>query len=179
MMKASVAAVMMTALVTTGAAANNWSSNPDDHPNGASTFYVELNGSVPQRCQMFSKQEKSIELDLANGGAEQFRFKAWCNNDNAKGMLVVGAAALTNTSNNTDVIPLIVSINNVEGKINEQQNAGTPENYHAIETGIDVSSSTDSGKAGQYNVLKIKPELNGWEKAGEYKTNMYVSLYPM
>ncbi|MBY5980497.1 hypothetical protein [Ferrimonas balearica] len=176
-MKASVAAVMMTALVTTGAAANNWSSAPRD--DGQTQFNVELSGSVPQRCQMFSKQEKSIELDLANGGTEQFRFKAWCNTDGTKGLLVVGANALTNADGQS-IIPMKVKLKGGEGSvIDRDNNASSSTNYHAIETSIEISNSTDSGKEGQYNVLNITPQLNGWERSGEYKTNMYVSLYPM
>ncbi|WP_246813684.1 hypothetical protein [Ferrimonas balearica] len=176
MMKASVAAVMMTALVTTGAAANNWSSAPRD--DGQTQFWVELNGSVPQRCQMYTTQDKTIGLDLANGGEKSFTFKAWCNNDSSKGQLVVGANPLTN-ANKKDIIPLDLEFNGDTGTIDANNHAGSDENYHAITSNFTVDNSTESGNAGQDNVLKIKPVLNGWEKAGEYKTSMYVSLYPM
>ncbi|MCL1139040.1 MULTISPECIES: hypothetical protein [Shewanella] len=174
-MKTLISSVVVALLFSAGAAANNWSSNPDEHPDGASQFNVNLTGEIPQRCYMYSTQDQSIELDVKTPyeAASEFKFQAWCNNDNAKGTLVVGAQAFKN-SNGVDVIPLEVSFNGTSGTIDSENNAS---NSHAIEVGMDVSNSTE-GYLSANNTLTIKPVINGWEKAGEYKTSMYVALYP-
>lgn len=174
-MKTLVGGVAVALLFSAGVAANNWSSNPDEHPDGATQFYVNLTGEIPQRCYMHSTQDRSIELDVKTPyeAASEFKFQAWCNNDNSKGTLVVGAQAFKN-SNGVDVIPLEVSFNGTSGTIDAKNNAN---NSHAIEVGMNVSNSTD-GRLSADKTLKIKPVINGWEKAGEYQTSMYVALYP-
>ncbi|MEC4728540.1 hypothetical protein HWQ46_23745 [Shewanella sp. D64] len=174
-MKRLISSVAIALLFSAGAVANNWSSHPDERPDGQTQFNVDLTGEVPQRCMMYSTQDKSIELDVkvTNSVASEFTFQAWCNNDNSKGTLVVGAQAFTN-SNGTDVIPLEVSFNGTTSTIDKTQNAS---NSHAIEVAMDVSNSTE-GYMSADNTLTIKPIVTGWEKAGNYKTSMYVSLYP-
>ncbi|MCK8044235.1 hypothetical protein MSG37_05025 [Shewanella sp. 1CM18E] len=174
-MKTLIGGFAVALLFSAGVAANNWSSHPDEHPDGATQFYVNLTGEIPQRCYMRTTQDLSIELDVKTPyeTASEFKFQAWCNNDNSKGTLVVGAQAFKN-SNGIDVIPLEVSFNGTSGMIDADNNAS---NSHALEVGMDVSNSTD-GHLSANNILKIKPVINGWEKAGDYKTSMYVSLYP-
>ncbi|MBE1277399.1 hypothetical protein [Enterovibrio baiacu] len=172
-MKRVVGSIALALLFSAGASASDWSSTPRE--DGQTQFYVDLKGEVPKRCQMYSTQDKTIELDVNNTNAKtsDFKFSAWCNTDNAKGLLVVGAHAFKN-QNGKDVIPLTVAFNGQSGVIDRNNDA---QSGHAIETTIDVNNST-VGYMSETKTLNITPTINGWEKAGEYKTSMYVSLYP-
>ncbi|PKF49014.1 hypothetical protein [Enterovibrio nigricans] len=172
-MKRVIGGIALALLCSTGAYADGWSSTARE--DGQTQFFVNLKGEVPQRCRMHTKQEKTLELDVENTNAKtsDFKFNAWCNNDNAKGLLVVGAQAFKN-ENGVDVIPLKVAFNGESAVIDGTTNAS---NSHAIETSMDVSNSTE-GYLSETKTLNITPVINGWEKAGEYKTSMYVSLYP-
>ncbi|OEE67091.1 hypothetical protein A1OO_15145 [Enterovibrio norvegicus FF-33] len=172
-MKRLIGGIAIALLFSAGVSADGWSSSPRD--DGQTQFYVDLSGEVPQRCRMHTQQERSIELDVENTNSQtsDFTFKAWCNNDNAKGLLVVGAQPFKN-QNGTDVIPLNVAFKDASGVIDGSNNAS---NGHAIHTSMDVSNSTE-GDLGDANTINITPTINGWEKAGQYTTAMYVSLYP-
>ena len=173
-MKRLVGSIAIALLFSAGASANNWSSDPRPS-DGETQFYVNLSGEVPQRCRMFTTQDRSIELDVNDAQADdsEFKFQAWCNTGSSKGTLVIGAQAFEH-QNGTDVIPLSVSFNGTTGTIDSTNNAS---NSHAIVTDIQVSNDSQ-GNMGAYNILKIKPEVNGFETAGEYSTAMYVALYP-
>lgn len=172
-MKRVVGGVVLALAFSSNVVANTWSSDPRE--DGQTQFYVDLKGEVPQRCLMQTKQDLSLELDVENTNAKSsdFKFQAWCNNDNAKGLLVVGAQAFKN-QNGTDIIPLKVSFNGKTDVIDGTANASSG---HAIHESMDVSNST-TGEMGDSKTVSITPVINGFEKAGEYKTAMYVSLYP-
>ncbi|MBV7315412.1 hypothetical protein [Shewanella sp. NIFS-20-20] len=174
-MKASTVSLMIAAMFTATAGAANWSSEARD--DGQTQFYVDLQGEVPQRCRMVTKQDLTMTLDLEKGQASEFKFKAWCNIDSSNGLLVVGAQPFINQNNNEDIIPLVVKFNGEQGRIDANTNAGSTENYHAISKNFTVSNATVKDM-GSMNVLTVQPEVNSWEKAGKYATSMYVSLYP-
>ncbi|MGL5359204.1 MAG: hypothetical protein ACRDBI_05730 [Shewanella sp.] len=174
-MKLLTVSVILATMFSATAGAENWSSEARD--DGQTQFYVNLQGEVPKRCRMVTTDNLTINMDLKGGKESQFKFKAWCNVDSSKGTLVVGASPFINKNGN-DIIPLMVDFNGTTGAINKTTHAGSATNYHAIETAIDVSNATTIGAMGDTKVLKIKPEVNGWEKSGTYTTAMYVSLYP-
>lgn len=170
MMKYLISSMAIALLFSAGANAETWGSDPDAHPDGESQFYVELSGEVPQRCRMVTTQNLSIELDVDDGSAQEseFKFKAWCNTASTNGNLVIGGAAFKNERNN--VIPLSITFNGTTGTIEEGKE-------RAFEKNMTVSNTTDSSM-GSLNTLTIKPVVNGFEDAGNYKTSMYVALYP-
>ncbi|MCF1428169.1 MAG: hypothetical protein LPD71_11885 [Shewanella sp.] len=173
MMKALVTAATLAMVFSAGATAETTSSPARE--DGQTQFWVKLKGEVPKRCLMTTSQDTTLELELAKGNNSEFEFKAWCNGQTTNGLLVVGADALKN-ENGTDIIPLLITYNGEGGTVNAANNAGVG-NRHAVETSIVVSNST-TGDMGENKVVKIQPELNGFEKAGNYQTDMYVSLYP-
>lgn len=177
-MKASLVGLLIATAFSAGVSAD-WSSEPRES-DGQTQFYVDVTGEVPLRCRMYTEQNLSVELGLEyHDGEKEFKFGAWCNNDSASGELVVGAAPFINQNNNTDVIPLIVKFNEEEGRIDAENNAGSDTNYHAIATKSVKISNDTRGLNQIQNTLTIDADTNGWEKAGEYKTSMYVSLYPL
>ncbi|QDF65355.1 hypothetical protein FJQ87_00470 [Shewanella sp. SNU WT4] len=174
-MKALTVSLILTAMLSASAGAANWSSEARD-TDGQTQFYVNLQDDVPQRCRMITQPQLTIDMDLKEGKASQFEFKAWCNVDSRQGKLVVGASPCIN-NNKKDIIPLAVEFENAKGLIDANSHSSSATNYHAIDVNFAVSNAT-ALDMGDMNVLKIKPVVNGWEKAGTYKTNMYVSLYP-
>lgn len=167
-MKHVVGSLAIALLFTAGATANTWSSDPDTRPDGQTQFYVELTGEVPQRCMMSTKQNLTIPLDLKEGKSSDFEFTAWCNTNTTTGFLNVGASPFKNA--NGAAIALDVTFDSTTGTIGQ---AGG----HALQMNMTVSNSLETNK-GDVQTLQIKPIVNGFEQAGDYRTDMYVSLYP-
>ncbi|MGK0250416.1 MAG: hypothetical protein ACI910_003185 [Oleispira sp.] len=164
-------AIALALVLSAGANAKTWGSDPDAHPDGESQFNIALTGDVPQRCRIVTRQNLLIELDLDDKGAQasKFKFKAWCNTGSTNGNLVVGGFE-TFQNERGNVIPLAIAFNGANGRIETGDK-------RAFEQNMQVSNATD-GSMGPLNTLKIKPVVNGFEDAGNYTTSMYVALYP-
>ena len=132
------------------------------------TASLELAGNIVPMCKVRNNlKSRSLNLDLSSGKAQNSNnVFIWCNTGQSKASATYSSlnnGALVNE--NGDSIPYLLTV------------ANTARNL-SLTTPQTVAQRTGSGVAGKDKgrVIKIKPQVNGFERAGIYRDTISVTV---
>ncbi|BDX06101.1 hypothetical protein [Planctobacterium marinum] len=136
--------------------------------NSDNTISLDLAGDIEPMCKVRNNvKSRSMNLDLSSNTAQKTNnVFIWCNTGQSNAQATYSSlndGVLVNE--NGDSIPYLFTVANTASNLS----LATPQT---------VTQRTGSGTAGadKGRVIKIKPQVNGFERAGTYRDTISVTV---
>jgi len=129
---------------------------------------IDMGGTIEPTCKVRNNvKQRSLNLDLSSSSAQKTNnVFIWCNTGQSKAQATYSSLNGGYLKNeNGDLIPYLFTVANTASNL-------------SLVTPQTVSQRTGSGKAGKDKgrVIKITPQVNGYEYAGIYRDTIEVTV---